>query len=143
MQLVGVSYPWPGQAPEVTPPDLPRLLGELPLEAVLRRLGDQAVQVLAGCDTAGVSLMTPGGRVRTWAATDDLTYRVDDHQYSAGEGPCLEAARSGMRLSVDSMPTEERWPIYAPRAAAEGIIASHSEPLLFQDEPFGAVNLYS
>ena len=124
-------------------PPQARPLGDLPLEAVLRQMGEQAVNAIDGCDCAGVSLMSPQGRVRTWAATDDVTYRVDQHQYDTGEGPCLDAAREGRRFSIDAMADEPRWPVYAPRAAAEGVVASHSEPIRYGDEPIGALNLYS
>ena len=37
--------------------------------------------------------MHRGGRIETVAATDELVRRVDEAQYSTGEGPCIEALK--------------------------------------------------
>lgn len=50
-----------------------------------------AADAIPGTNHSGLTLIRPGQRPRTLAATDDLPRAVDAIQYSVGEGPCLDA----------------------------------------------------
>ena len=108
----------------------------------MRRVADTALEVIKRCDAVSVS-MARDGRVSTWVSTESAAERVDEHQYSIQEGPCLDAIRSGQPNFVDSLSSEKRWPSFVPRAVSEGMVAVYSMPLPLGEETVGALNLYS
>lgn len=118
------------------------LLSGEEVDVALHRVANLAVSFLPSCDACGVSMVT-GGSVSTRVATDPMAERVDAHQYATGEGPCLEAVRTGSPIRVDSLAGERRWPRFVPRALEEGVVSSYSVPLKVNDQTVGALNLYS
>jgi GAF domain-containing protein len=117
------------------------LLEDETVEETLRRVGDLCV-TLAECDTAGISV-ADRGVVTTWVATSPETERLDEHQYSTDEGPCLDAIREGRVFEVRDAGTEDRWPRYMEQARYEGLAASLSYPMVVRGRSIGALNLYS
>jgi transcriptional regulator with GAF, ATPase, and Fis domain len=68
---------------------------------------------------------------------------MDANQYATGEGPCVDASVEGRWFHAASLDDEARWPMFTPRAKALGINAILSSPLLAEDRPVGALNIYS
>ena len=68
---------------------------------------------------------------------------MDASQYETGEGPCVDASTAGHWFHAESLDNETRWPDFTPRALSLGIRAILSSPLLVQDRPVGAMNIYS
>jgi anti-anti-sigma factor len=97
---------------------------------------------VGGADGVSVSLRRHG-RLSTVAATDQTISVMDANQYATGEGPCIDASEQGHRFHAESLSSETRWPAFTPRAQALGIKAILSSPLLVQDRPVGALNIYS
>ncbi|MFL6241187.1 MAG: GAF and ANTAR domain-containing protein [Actinomycetes bacterium] len=119
------------------------VLGETDLDAVLQRTCEVAKSTIAGAVDVSVTL-TDNGAPRTAAFSGGLALRVDESQYDAGYGPCLDAARSGEMIVVQDLAAEStRWPDYVPPALAAGIRASISAPLRVDDDVIGALNIYS
>jgi GAF domain-containing protein len=118
------------------------LLSEETLETSLRRTAELAVSVIPSCQTCGVTLVE-SDRIETRVALDDVAERVDAHQYETGEGPCLEAIRTGKPMKIESVPCESRWPRFTKRAGEEGLESSYSVPLVVHGDAVGALNLYS
>lgn len=112
------------------------------LESLLDRVAGLAVEQLEGCDMAGVTLMGVEGPT-TAAFTDPAAPDIDVAQYRSGQGPCLDAFRNGTILRIDDTATEERWPEFTAAALAHGVRSTLSLPLRVEDEPIGALNLYS
>jgi hypothetical protein len=77
------------------------------------------------------------------AASDQTISSMDADQYAAGEGPCVDASTEGRRFHSESLSEEARWPDFTPKALGLGINAILSTPLLTQDHPVGAINMYS
>jgi GAF domain-containing protein len=77
------------------------------------------------------------------AASNDVVLEMDYDQYDTGEGPCLDAATQGERFHIESLGDEARWPDFVPRARARGIESILSTPLVGEDGPIGALNVYS
>ncbi|WP_432542939.1 GAF and ANTAR domain-containing protein [Kineococcus sp. SYSU DK002] len=77
------------------------------------------------------------------AATPGEVAVVELLQLRTGRGPCLDAYRTG---SVVSVPTAAelaaRWPAFARRAAAHGIVAVHAVPVHSAGRTVGALNLF-
>ena len=106
----------------------------------------QLVTVLAkaavdGADGVSVSLERDD-RLSTVAWSNDTVLQMDLHQYRTGEGPCVDAARTGRWFHSDSLRGEQRWPEFVPRARQEGIASILSTPLV-TSRSVGALNIYS
>ncbi|MFE2536695.1 GAF and ANTAR domain-containing protein [Streptomyces sp. NPDC059371] len=122
------------------------LLAQDSFDATLRRITESAVELVEGCDVAGI-LVLHDHEVETLAPTDPLVVDSDRLQAELGEGPCFDAAHSaqGERVFRIADLTEEgsRWPLFAPQAFELGV-GSMMGFLLFTDaEEFGALNFYS
>lgn len=118
------------------------ILGDADTDSVLRRACEAAKAVLPGADDVSVTLVeqsTP----RTAAATSELARQADQMQYDAGNGPCLEAARTGSAVLVRDVATEHRWPDYVPAVRETGVRGSLSVPLEVEGDAVGALNIYS
>ena len=73
--------------------------GREPLGDTLLEISNLAVRALAA-DAAGLTLLYPDGRPRTAVSTATAAIEVDQAQYDADEGPCLEAYRTGTIVPV-------------------------------------------
>ena len=111
-------------------------LGEL-----LQRSVDVAHDVIGGADSCGVTI-DYAGATYTACYTDSTTLAVDEAQYETGEGPCLEASRTGQTIVVDLNSTEQRWPAFAEAARAEGVRSFLASPIRTLDGIIGSFNLY-
>lgn len=112
------------------------------LETLLDRVAALAVAQLDGCDMAGVTMMGVEGPT-TAAFTDIAAPTIDVAQYRSGHGPCVDAFRNGTILRIDDTCADDRWPEFAAEALAHGVRSTLSLPLQADDEPLGALNLYS
>jgi GAF domain-containing protein len=117
------------------------ILDEDDLLTVLQRVTAIACEVIAGADSAGVTIDL-GGRTFTAVHTDGRTLRVDTEQYDAGEGPCLQAARQRQVVVVDFQDAARRWPGFAAAAREEGIHSFLAAPLFTDETTLGSLNLY-
>lgn len=126
--------------------DLAGLLAdEQPLRQVLRQLADSAVRVIPDAAAVSVTLVA-GDQAETAAATDPKVVDVDREQYAAGEGPCLEAARTLAPVRVEVSEATDRWPRFAAAARRVGVLAYLSAPLVVDVDGYellGSLNLYS
>lgn len=101
-----------------------------------------ASATLDGADGVSVTLRRDG-RFATVASSNQTVLLMDAHQYETGEGPCLAAATEGREFHIDSLADEVRWPQFVPLALGDGIASILSTPLLDEDRPVGALNIYS
>lgn len=60
-----------------------------------------------------------------------------------GEGPCLEAYKTGEAVTVGDLAACDRFPKYGPTAVADGLAAVFTFPLRDDDDPIGALDLFS
>ena len=118
------------------------LLAEPRFEMTLQRVVDLAVDTIEGCDFAGISLRR-GTKVETPASTDPLVDQLDQAQYDLQEGPCLDAIWVEDIYRIQNTAYEDRWPNWAPKAAAAGIGSTLSVRLSTEDHVVGGLNLYS
>ncbi|PVC80348.1 GAF and ANTAR domain-containing protein [Streptomyces sp. CS131] len=122
------------------------LLEQDSVTATLERIAASATELVEGCDAAGI-LILRDDRVQTLAATEQLVADSDGLQERLKEGPCFDVA---CRLSAervyriaDVTAGQQRWPAFAPPAAALGIGSMMGILLFTEDENLGALNLYS
>jgi GAF domain-containing protein len=112
------------------------------LADALRRVADTGCGLLTNCASASVTIIERG-RAITVGSTSDSAQALDDAQYTAGDGPCLSAARDGVLVRIDDAGSEQRWPDFCRRAVEHGVHSSLSVPLsLSGDDSWGGFNVY-
>ncbi|PPK97937.1 diguanylate cyclase (GGDEF)-like protein [Kineococcus xinjiangensis] len=117
------------------------LVTDYPVQAILEHLVRRVVEVLP-VSGAGV-MLTEGRGLRFAAASDDVLLRIESLQDEVGEGPCLEACRTGQPVLVPDLAADERFPRFAPAALEAGMAAVFTFPLRWQSGQIGALDLYS
>ena len=117
----------------------------------------QYARSAVGADAASAMLLENRGRdIKVAGVTGADAARADDLQLDLGEGPCLDAARhinqdapdlttySFVTHQIDDTLEEQRWPVWAPRIAAEFDIRSVlSIQRRLPNVRIGVINLYS
>jgi hypothetical protein len=93
---------------------------------------------------AAITMMAGTDRQEPVCATDDASARIDELQFSLGDGPCVEAHRSGRAVLVADItdPAEGRWPVFAAAAAATGARGMFVFPLQVGAASVGVLDCY-
>ncbi|EMD26058.1 GAF and ANTAR domain-containing protein [Amycolatopsis azurea] len=110
-------------------------------EELLDAVCAQAVRAIPDADLASVTAIHTG-RPRTAASTDDRTEEIDRAQYALGDGPCLEAARSGEIVRLSMPAADQAWPDFAATARKLGVGSYLAAPLHIDETLSGALNLF-
>ncbi|MGI3779625.1 MAG: GAF and ANTAR domain-containing protein [Janthinobacterium lividum] len=109
----------------------------------LQRGTELAVALVAGCDHAGVTVLT-SAFMEAVAASDDVVRRCETWQYELSEGPGLESIRSRTTVVSQDVRTDPRWRFWGPRAAAGlGVRSTMSVLLDLPGDTVGSLTLYS
>lgn len=116
-------------------PDWPDVVGFLQQLAAL----SAAVVPRTSC---GVTIRRDN-QVATVASSDEFAMLLGEIQYGRGQGPGTQALRTGERVEVPDLATDDRWSEYRIHALTAGVRSSVSLPLTVNDATIGAVNLYS
>jgi GAF domain-containing protein len=112
------------------------------VDAFLTEAARLAADVISPAAACGITLRR-NGRAVTVATSSLLAAQVDEIQYGADEGPCLDSLNTGLVVRVDDLSVETRWDRYRPHALVHGVLSSLSLPLAVAGRPAGAINLYS
>ncbi|WP_409496705.1 GAF and ANTAR domain-containing protein [Amycolatopsis sp. cmx-11-12] len=123
-----------------------------PRDDLLERVAKKVVGMLPGADAATVTLYSDN-EPSTVAATDESLLPLDKAQYSADEGPCLKATKSGTIVRTRLETAAGRWPDFAAAAEQLGVRTALACPLFVPDESHfnrreteplaGALNVWS
>lgn len=107
------------------------------------RLCHACVELLQ-VDGASVSLSHDGSTQGTFGSSGDMSRRLDELQFTFGEGPCLDAVRQGTPVLVADLgdPAETRWPAFAGALVRSGISAVFALPVTIASKPIGALDLF-
>ena len=102
---------------------------------------------LLGVNGAGISMVTATGNRGVVCATDEVSARIEDLQFTLGEGACVEAVTGGVPVMVNDLHqsgdmTVERWPAFREGAAAAGARALFALPLRIAGISVGSLDLY-
>ena len=111
----------------------------------LQRLEPLAAAVADLVRVAAVGLMICGSRgdVAVGGASTEAVRALEELQLRAGEGPCLEAIRTGERLHCpDLIVDRDRWPGFVPAALAAGFCSVAALPLRVEGAVVGGLNLF-
>jgi hypothetical protein len=121
------------------------LVNQQSIQATLDSIVTHAVELVEGCDAAGIMAIRQG-KVETLAATDPVAQVSDRLQAHLHEGPCYEATTRRMQTYriADLYDSDSRWPRYRKQARELGI-GSVMGFLLYTNgrDNFGALDLYS
>ncbi|HEY0238546.1 MAG TPA: GAF and ANTAR domain-containing protein [Friedmanniella sp.] len=137
--------PEPRSIRERRPPsDFAQAVHEQVTEAArLQRGTELAVGLVAGCDHAGVTVVTPAF-MEVVAASDDVVRRGESWQYELSEGPGLETIRSRRTVISQDLGHDPRWRSWGPRAVAGlGVRSTLSVLLDLPGKTVGSLTLYA
>jgi hypothetical protein len=97
-----------------------------------------------GVDAAAVSLIDEGESRGTFGASDAAARLLDSLQFTAGEGPCLEAALTMVPVLVPDLfaQDEPRWPAFKDAAQRSGVRAVFALPIRVGMIGLGALDLF-
>jgi hypothetical protein len=94
-------------------------------------------------DGAAISLRTSGRAQELAGASDSWARRLEELQYTVGEGPGVEAfTTAGPVLVADLPDAEPRWPGFVDSAIADGLAAVFALPLQVGAIRLGTLDLY-
>jgi diguanylate cyclase (GGDEF)-like protein len=117
------------------------LVTDFPIQAILDRLTSRILEVLP-VTGAGVMLMGSDSDLHFASASDKVLLQIEGLQVELGEGPCLEAYRTGQRVLISDMGADKRFPRFGPRAVESGVAAVFGFPMRIDGRQIGAVDLY-
>lgn len=117
------------------------VLGVTEVETFLQEVANVAAAAVETEVACGITTRHDHHPV-TCAASDARALIVDEEQYGAGQGPCLEALATGMVVDVPDQALDHRWGAYRGAALSHGVKCSLSLPLFVDTFSVGALNLY-
>jgi GAF domain-containing protein len=99
---------------------------------------------IVGVDGAGVMLMSGDVPRGSLCATDAVSHRIEDLQFTLGEGPCVDAYHQDRVVAEPDLaePMTPRWHAFTPPALEAGVRAIFGFPLRVGTVRLGALNLY-
>lgn len=127
LSAIAVSQPRPGEAGTT---------------GILNRL---CRTIVAELDATGAAVNLMAGPSHAQAVvgrSDDRSAAVDDLQFTVGEGPCHDAARTGRVVHSRDLATETRWPGYCSAAQEHGVRAVYAFPLQVGAVSLGVLDVY-
>ena len=99
---------------------------------------------LLDVDGAAISLVADGRTQGTFGASSDLSRRLDEYQFTYGEGPCLDASRDRRAVLVPDLEAAgaSRWPGFTDAVLADGVRAVFALPIMVTTVCVGALDLF-
>jgi GAF domain-containing protein len=111
------------------------------LSETLGRVAELAKQTIPGAAEVSVTLMQDS-RVFSVVFTGPLASQLDERQYEAGFGPCMDAALSGGTVTIEDTADDPTYPDFGRLAARQGITHTMSIGLPVPRQTIGALNVY-
>jgi hypothetical protein len=99
---------------------------------------------LFGVDGAAVSMVFAGASRGTFGSSSEASRRLDEYQFTFGEGPCLDAVATRESVLVPDLdsPDERRWPAFAGAVLEDGIRGVFALPIMVTSMCVGALDLF-
>ena len=101
---------------------------------------------VAGVAGAGLTIQAgPGEAQLSIASSDPLMFELEELERTLGEGPCIDAYRTGESVAEPDLanPAARRWVAFTAEAVRVGARAAYGYPLQVAATRFGALNLYA
>lgn len=99
---------------------------------------------LVGVDGAALSMVHQGASTGTFGSSSEAARRLDEYQFTFGEGPCLDAVASRQAVMVPNLASsgEERWPLLRGALLDDGIQSVFALPVMIMSVCVGALDLF-
>lgn len=93
---------------------------------------------------AGIMLIADGASRGFVCTTNGVSELIEELQFTLGEGPCIDACRSGQPVLEPDLasPSADRWIAFSPQAVAAGARAVFGFPIRVGAVVLGSMNLY-
>jgi GAF domain-containing protein len=108
------------------------------VEEALERVVATA-DTLFAVDGAALMLADRDQSLRNLAVSDARAALLEELQVEHGEGPCVDAYDDKKPVAADDLADDDRWPRFAPAAAAGGLLAVLASPIPYSDQAVGVV----
>lgn len=120
------------------------LHSEQTVDRTLELVTELTERTVRSACAVSVTLAGRGGPY-TPNASETIARDLDQVQYEAGQGPCLDALAQRRRINVSLLDDhgDVRWPEFALAAKANGVGSVLSMPLVVQERSLGGLNIYS
>lgn len=118
------------------------LLAVEDVNEALSHLARIAVAVIPDGPSCGITVMRDGRPV-TAVYAGSVPAWVDEAQYERGDGPCLQALRTGSVVVAQDLAAEDRWGDWPAVALAAKTHGVYAHPLEIDGEVVGALTLYA
>lgn len=95
-------------------------------------------------DGAAVSMVYDGMSWGTFGSSSPASRRLDEYQFTFGEGPCLDAVASGAAVLVPDLdsPLDQRWPAFREAVLGDGFHGVFALPIMITSVCVGALDLF-
>lgn len=95
-------------------------------------------------DGAAISLVHQGVTRGTFGSSGEMSRRLDELQFTYGEGPCLDSVRHRAPVLVPDLAdvSEQRWPGFRDAVLGQGVSAVFALPVSVANTPIGALDLF-
>ena len=113
-----------------------------PVADTLERVSVLATQALSEAPEVSLTLIE-GERAWTAATSGPVALHLDERQYDAGSGPCLDAALYGETIKVTVDGPDQPYPELRHAAQRKGVTHTMSIGLSTGDQVLGAMNIYN
>ncbi|KQP65476.1 GAF domain-containing protein [Nocardioides sp. Leaf285] len=112
---------------------------DLTLPELLCRSAKRELDAVA----VGLAVMAPDATSELVAASDPAAHELEVLQLTLGEGPCVEAFRTGRLVQLTELGAgEQRWPAYSAHLRERGVGAVFAFPLRIGGIRLGALDVY-
>jgi GAF domain-containing protein len=118
------------------------LVGDCSLADTLSRVCRAALLGIPPAVYAGIS-MTVDGKLGTYVFSDPAVVEIDHTQYEDGQGPCVDAFRSGKIVIVRSTRADGPYARFRDAALRHGIGSVLALPLIAERTAIGALNMFA
>ena len=113
-----------------------------PADQTLRRIAELAKETLGGVKDVSITVVE-NGRAQSVVFTGALAVDLDERQYKVGFGPCLDAAKSGQTIVVDTQESDTPYREFAQVANRAGVRHVISVGMPLDQRSIGGLNIYS
>lgn len=99
---------------------------------------------LVGVDGAALSMVYEGASTGTFGSSNEASRRIDEYQFTFGEGPCLDAVASREAVLVPDLAAsgQQRWPMLAGALLDDGVRGVFAMPVMIMSVCVGALDLF-
>lgn len=118
------------------------LVRDFDLTDLFHTLASTCVSVL-DATAAGILLAGPSGTLQVVASSEERMRLLELFELQNEQGPCTDCYRSGEAIHEPDLQQTQQWPLFTPRALAEGFASVDAIPLRLRDNRLGALNLFN